>query len=330
MLQTRISNPYSESDYQAAVQALLQGGGGQLNDLFAMRCQWFREQMGEEHHDLLFIPVGHKPYGPILAALAAPSRRVVLLASAETRGQAEVVRESLAEDFSMEIHVIVPTDGLQVADKVQAIYEAAGCPGRVVCDQTGGQKPTTSTLAGLAALNSWQLLYIDSKHDKNLVHSEVALWLPNLFDNFGGLHRWVAEVCVAQGHWRGAESEYRKALETAALTSDLRRKLDWVRAARAFREADFRVFEKALGKRRREFRAALAACGEVPQAFLYWAIRLRLEDGDRLAASALSQSHFQESDARACLSRLRQQWGPTLRRVRPLYLEFARGRSSDG
>lgn len=325
MIVTSTPLPYSEERYSQALDNVRKDPKRDTGQLFAMRCQWFREQMPDDRSDLLFIPVGHRFEGPILAALAAPSNHVMLLASRDTASQAEQVRQALRGDFHLDVHLVNPVSGKSVADKVQALYEGYGCPKRVVCDQTGGQKPTTSTLAGLAALNGWLMLYIDSTHESGLVHSEKPLWLPSLFESFGGIHRLVAEACLSHGSFLAAEAELATALETATLSKTLRQKAREVRSARLFREGDLQRFIASLGPWRKSLSSAIESCQAQPQAYTYWAARCLWQEKNRLAAEALTQRAFGNPDVEAALRAFRADNSTILKQTRPLDQRFGTG-----
>jgi hypothetical protein len=309
VIATTTPQPYSEALYQTQVESCLAGGDQQL--LFAMRCQKFREAMPERASDLLFIPVGKKYQGPILAALAAPSAQVVLLCSNDTLEVGEQIRQALGHEMSLRLERIDPIDGRSVADKVQALHSALGFPTDVVCDQTGGQKPTTSTLAGLAALNDWRLLYINSDHKDGLVCNEEACWLPNLFEAFGGIFRWTAEACARHGAMAAAESELARALETSTASRPLLELRRRVRAGRHFREGDVQGFLRCVGARGKELQAR-------PDVVLYWMVRTLWEEGQRLAAAGLAQQTWGTADVRAALARFRQQNRRAVERARSL------------
>lgn len=298
VIATTTPQPYSESLYQAQVENCLAGGDRDL--LFAMRCQKFREARPERASDLLFIPVGKNYQGPILAALAAPSAQVVLLCSQDTLEVGEQIRRALGQEMALRLERIDPIDGRSVADKVQALHAALGFPGDVVCDQTGGQKPTTSTLAGLAALNDWRLLYVNSEHKKGLVCNEEACWLPNLFEAFGGIFRWTAEACARHGAMAAAESELDKALETSTASRPLLELRRRVQAGRHFREGNLKGFFRCAGAEGKELRSR-------PDVVLYWMVRTLWEEGQRLAAAGLAQQTWGTLDVRTALAKFRQQ-----------------------
>lgn len=293
------------------------------SELFALRCQLFRERIADEPHDLLFIPVGYSHQGPILAALAAPAREIFLLCSPSSWVVGEKIQQALSEDFVIQLLRIDPIDGKDIADKVEAVFESRGCPGRVVCDQTGGQKPTTSTLAGLASLNQWRLLYIDAMTTGRKIHNEVARWLPNLFDAFGGIHRWVAQVCAENGALLAAEKELDRSLEQAARSGQLLRDKKRIRQARLFRQGQVDAFARSLDKRR--WSKELLVLRVEPRALNYWMVRCLWKEGQNLAAEGLSRRSWGSAEAQSSLKRALEQYPLEIRSLKSLDKEFGSG-----
>lgn len=294
------------------------------SELFALRCQMFRDQMSDEDpNDLLFVPVGYSHQGPILAALAAPAREIFLLCSAESWAVGEQIQKALSQEFTVQILRVIPVDGKDIADKVEAVYESRGCPARVVCDQTGGQKPTSSTLAGLASLNEWRLLYIDALTTDRKIHSESVRWLPNLFDAFGGIHRLVARVCAQSGALQAAEKQIDLSLEHAARSGQLLREKKRIRQARLFRQGQVQAFARSLNRRRWSKEQALIA--EEPEALSYWMIQCLWKEGQLLAAEGLSLRTWNSADVQASLKKALEVWPLAIRSLKTLDKEFGRG-----
>ena len=265
----------------------------------------FREQMPEEKQDLLFIPVGHSHEAPILATLTAPAEHIYLLCSRESWDIGGKVMDCLGEEFQMKRVKIDPVDGKDITDKVEAIYETQGCPQRVVIDQTGGKKPTTSTLASLAALNGWRLLYIETVQKDRKIHSESPLWLPNLFDSFGGIHRLVARACARRGALRAAEAELALALEHAAVSGPLLAEQKEVRRANLFRQGEVHKFARALPAKGWSVQRELIV--QEPEALLYWMVRCLWKEGQKLAAEALASRNWGRQDVPSLLAEVRRQ-----------------------
>jgi len=335
VIQTRFPTPYSEADYRAELDRCLEGQGDEAR-LFALRCQRFRERMPDVHCDLLFIPVGKAHQGPIVACLACPARQVVLLCSPETVSVGEQIEESLADDFAFRIVSINPVDGQQVVDVVQAHFQAHGCPEQVVCDQTGGKKPTTSTLAALAAINNWRLLYVDTQHPPRrdrpgvVVSSEEVLWLPNLFDCFGGLHRLVAEACVEGRAFRPALQQLELALETSVASAPLLKRLQRVKLAQRFREGDVGRFLSGLRSQRKRWKSQLEALQTDPTPLQYWMVHTLWREGQKLAASGLAYAIWGHTDVPAALKAYRAQNPALVGLAKPLNEAFGTGFTWNG
>lgn len=290
--------------------------------LFALRCQMFREQMSEERNDLLFIPVGHSHQGPILATLAAPARETYLLCSGESWDTGEEIQRTFAGEFSVHLLKINPVDGKEIADKVQAVFETRGCPTRVVCDQTGGQKPTSSTLAGLASLNQWRLLYIDSTN-KPKIHGETVRWLPNLFETFGGVERLVARACAETGALVAAEKALDRSLEQAARSAGLLQDRKKLRQARRFRQGQVDAFLRSLENTRWSREKSLAR--QFPMALAYWMVRCLWKEGQQLAAEGLCMRIWNTAQLKESLARALEQYPREIRSLKDLDKEYGTG-----
>jgi len=109
VIQTRFSQPFNPDLYQSMLADYL-ADRSDGSELFALRCQMFREQIADEPHDLLFIPVGYSHQGPILAALAAPAREIFLLCSPSSWAVGEKIQQALSEDFALQLLRIDPID----------------------------------------------------------------------------------------------------------------------------------------------------------------------------------------------------------------------------
>lgn len=326
MIQTTHPQSYSDELYQEKLAAWSETGGAEA---FALRCQGLRERTAREKVDLLFIPVGNASRGPVFAILGCPAQEVYLLCSRETRATAEEIRASLAHECSIHLLTIDPTDGKDVADKVEAVFETAGCPRSVVCDQTGGKKPTTSTLAGLAAVNNWSLLYVDTVHQPGRIHHETLLWLPNVFETFGGLHRWVARACAQYGAFAAAEAELEQALATAAISKPILRLRRQVRLARLFREGSPESFLRSLGRGRGSLKTAREAARANPPALMYWIIRCLWRERQKRLAQALARQTWKNDNVSLALKEFARRHAAEIRAVKPLDEEFGSGFSCE-
>lgn len=322
MIQTRYPQPYSEELYQSKLREFL-SDKSDGSELFALRCQMFREQITEEVYDLLFIPVGHTHQAPILAALAAPARQTYLLCSRESWEMGAEIIESLGDEFQLKRLKINPVDGKDIADKVEAIYETQGCPARVVSDQTGGKKPTITTLASLAALNDWRLLYIESTQEQKKIHSEYPLWLPNLFDSFGGIHRLVARRCAELGALEAAQASLQMALTQAAISGPLLAEQKEIRLADLFRRGEVAKFNRALPAR--VWSEHKAVIEQHPEALVYWMVRCLWKQGQKLAAEGLTQRTWGHPNVERMLAEVRQRHSRAVRALKSVDQRYGLG-----
>lgn len=240
MLSTTWPNGYSEAEYQSAVErAPLEDNSFYEREVFARRCQKFRDSEPTIDEDLLFLPVGVQPYGPILISLAVPAKTTVLLYSADTKEGVDKICRALPERHFHPL-LIEPENSRQVAEQVMAAYEVLGGGQRVTCDQTSGRKPTTVALAGLAASNQWRSVYLRAEQkDKLFVHEEL-MEMPSLFEAVGGTHRLTALACIRRGAMAAALDSLDLALERSLGSARLVKLQRQVEGAMLFRQANLK------------------------------------------------------------------------------------------
>jgi hypothetical protein len=288
--------PFDREEYDLAVKSLqdlpeAQAQESYENKIFPMRCQYFRDQE-RAPRELLVMAVGTQANGPILSCLACPSQTVLLLHTNESLPHAEMVATALAGERQFLLRSIDDYKRPQsVHEQVSACYAALGQPSDVVCDVTAGRKPTSAALAGLAALNGWDTIYLDNRMVGKRSTYEEIVPLPSLFDELGSLHLRTADACLAGRAYQAALIELKKGASQSLASLKWQQRLAWTQTAVTFREAQIsRLIPLAkrnlqLNQRQRQ---ALEGLTRDPRPAYYWAARVHIKDGNRLAAEALS------------------------------------------
>ena len=326
MLATHVP-PAQASDgvYDAAVASWLAFSPGKeaiafyRAEVFPRSCQRIRPE-GDSQDRLLFVPIGTQPYAPILAALANPSQIVVALYTKESAEYLSEVIESLEEENPRIEPILVDGyDGSDIVRKVQSAYDTFGQPdpNLVTVDQTGGTKPMSSALAGVAALNRWDLIYIKGKHERQhqgYAHHETLLRLSNPFQQFGGFQRVLALQLAQQGEFAGAARCLREALADSVAGAGYQLHLERFRLAQAYREANCEAVARSLPRLAKRIGAPLpeatrALLSKAPSDYrglLYWMARCLSQEGKALACSSVTRQLGSDgADARKFLSAFR-------------------------
>jgi hypothetical protein len=273
-----------------------QGEAYYRTELFPRSCRRIRALAPEQPVDLLFVPVGTQPYPPILACLGTPSKRVVLLHSARSREYAEEVREALEGEGNRQFHLVLikELDSADMAQKLRSCYDTFGQPpaDRVVCDQTGGNKIMTSTVAGFAALNGWRQVYVQSEFMKNQAGSydEKVLVLPNLFEALGGFNRTLALHLAQEGQFAAATASLKKAMDEALSTGSDEELYHRLRLAGLYRDGKMNQVVKSASKLGKNLNMELPGDSfkllkqDRPSGFYYWVARTLAKEGQAWAA----------------------------------------------
>lgn len=301
ILSTHWPNGYSEREYQRAVEkAQSEDSAFYEREVFARRCQKFRDSEPTIDDDLLFLPVGVQPYGPILICLAVPAKTTVLLYSTDTQEGVDKICRSLPERHFHPI-LIEPENSRQVAERVMACSEVMGGGARVTCDQTSGRKPTTVALAGLAASNNWRSVYLRAEQKDKLFFNEELLEMPSLFEAVGGTHRLTALACIRRGAMSAALDNLDLALERSLGSARLVKLQRQVEGAMLFRQANLKGLSRWLKSNYfrltgQPFSAALQAQVEDwlkdPRPVLHLIIDCLDLEGNRLAARYLESGYW--------------------------------------
>ncbi len=289
-MKTSWPSPYNEDEYQQLVSSLTELNKEAVSQqLFSMRCQYFRERRPEQIDDLLFMPVGKQILGPILTCLASPATQIVLLYTKDTHEPAQQISTVLQDEFSFHLKRIDYLDLIGMVEIVESCYSLLNQPDRIACDLTSGRKPPSCTLAGLAALNNWKAIYLDNKmHLKNAVSSdETLVQLPNLFYRSASAHQMAAEQCLKHGAITAAMDEYQTALEQSLAGRRWVEKLASLEGARRLREGNLEALLQSPTGFSPEQLELLQELKSDPKPFYYWSARCHHAEGNPLAVEAL-------------------------------------------
>ncbi len=301
-IDTRFAAGYQEDQYQKAVAEWIATSDSEQaerlyrSQVFPRSCQRFRELAASEPVKLLFVPVGTQPYAPILACLGTPAAHTVLLHSEDSREHAQEVTTALEGESDFRLILINEWDPIDIARKVQACYDGLGqfANQEVVCDQTGGTKVMTSTLAGFAAVNHWTQVYVKSRFlQKRGSYNEEVVVLSNLFEALGGLNRSLAWRLAALGQFGAAHQALKKAAEESVASGAYDRHLARFRLAQAYREGRLQPIRRSLKSVAKThswsippgLQECLASVTE--HGFLFWVANCRAAEGDAWAAAAI-------------------------------------------
>lgn len=290
----------TDEDYQEVVDRWLSIDSKDLSDkvyeadILPRSCYRMRLQANQSPVDLLLVPVGTQPYAPLMCCLGNPARQTVLLITEESRDCARIVEELFAESRTFLRVLIRANDSGDVVRKVMSVFDTLGQPRDVVCDVTGGTKIMTASLAGIAAMNGWSQVYVDSKFIRNKgSYGENLLTVASVFEHLGGWHTAHAWKLASVGQFGEAAKSLKLALDESVASGKM--KLDFRRflLAQAYREADeatvcrqVRQIAKAHGVTFAPSTLDVLESGDRRGLFLEMARTLAAE-GQRLAASAV-------------------------------------------
>ncbi len=298
----------TEEDYRAVVERWLkledneQRQAFYREELFPRSCYRIRRQAPEDPVSLLLVPVGTQAFAPILACLGTPAEKTVLFYTQESKKFALEVIETFGDSRSFHKVLIDENDTHEIVRKVQSVVDVLGQPKEVTCDVTGGTKPMTATLAGVAAINGWRQVYVRSTFvQQKGSHSEEIVELASFFEALGGWHRVVAEEFAKAGHFEQARIFLQRATEEALASAQDQVRLKRFELAQAYRGAKVdRVLRKVRGVARASRtplpeKTLQAMKIEAREGLYYWIARCLLEEGQELAASAVLGLYLQVS-----------------------------------
>lgn len=226
-------------------------------DVFPLACERLRRlRRGATPAQLAFVPVGTQPYSPILASIANPATRTVLLATDGTLAYADETERALeSADIRFEQRTIGDgTVGPIITRTLLAEYASEGfpAPGSVVVDLTGGRKATAALLGANAALLGFRQSYVEGQPSR--VHpaffvQERFVELSDVRGLVGHDHRQTAVALLRAGAPRPAADHFHDSASLsgyAALDHSLAlaaeglaawQELRWQSAARKLRDA---------------------------------------------------------------------------------------------
>lgn len=295
---SRTYSNFSEESYQAVVREWHELRETEAikefyrTEVFPRSCYRMRLHTPRDRVELLFVPVGTQPYAPIMACLGVPARQTVLLHSGRTRKHAQEVVDAFRGDSdrvfqTVQIEEFDPAD---ISQKVQSNFDVLGQPTDVVCDVTGGTKVMTATLAGMAAINGWDQVYVQSQYDQGYgSHSERLQDVPSVFETMGGWSKGLARRLAALGHFGEASRLLTQAMETSLASGELARDQQHYRMADAYRRGRLSKVKSGAPALARKLGRPLVADAravlqEGPEAgFWYWVCRTLLDEDQALA-----------------------------------------------
>ena len=156
--------------------------------VFPLACERIRRRTSAlPPTRIAFIPVGTQEYSPILAALANPSEKTILLHTKGSLPFAKSAQRALKNRpgaLSL-LDIGDGTDGVRLARAILAEHSAVGLPPgeEVAVDLTGGRKSSTATLGAVATIKGFRQSYIEaqaSQVHKGFFHSERLVYLANV------------------------------------------------------------------------------------------------------------------------------------------------------
>lgn len=190
-------------------------------ELFPLACLSVRLQAADRpRRRLAFIPVGTQPYSPILATLANPADRTVLL---YTEGSKPCLRDLLEsvplQNPSLREFEDDPNPRV-ILEIVESELAWSGRPsvGQVAVDVTSGRKSTVATLGAVAAALGFLQSYLLSSPIPNkpgLHRSPRLVTLPDPGSFWGLRRRETARQLLNAGAFAAAESAFRELAEVS-------------------------------------------------------------------------------------------------------------------
>ena len=190
------------------------------DQVFPLACERMRAVAeSNPRAALAIVPVGTQPYSPILAVLANPADRVVLLHTTGSRDVARDVAAALREDGVTAIFLRPcgdGTEGTRIVEAVEACHHAAGAPPSraVVVDITSGRKATAAVLGAVAAVRGFRQVYIEARPSsahRTFMVDERYVPLVSVRAAIGADRRAEALVLLAEGAFEAAERAFRDA-----------------------------------------------------------------------------------------------------------------------
>lgn len=295
----------TEADYQSVIEEwkAIQDKDASKEfyekEVLPRSCYRIRRQTPDlEPVSLLLVPVGTQPYAPLMVCLGTPAHLTVLLATEKSLPFAHQVRDIYQDTRQFQIQQISETDSGDITQKVQALHSVLGQPKDVLCDITGGTKVMTSTLAGIAALNGWKQIYVNSQFIGNKgSHHEQIITITSPFEHLGGWHRAQARALASAGRFDQAAHSLKAAAEISVASGRLQLDIKHYELAFLYRSADLVKLRRLLPSAAKKLKLSLPdttwhALAEGPrQGFDYWVASTHHRERQPLAAvGALSRS----------------------------------------
>ena len=287
----------TDDDYLGFVQRWLSIDSKELADqvyeadVLPRSCYLMRLQAVEKPVDLLLVPVGTQPYAPLMSCLGKPAQQTVLLMTAESRDSAMRVEEVFAGSRRFLKVLISANDSGDIVRKTMSVFDTVGQPRNVVCDVTGGTKIMTATLAGLAAMNGWRQVYVDSKFIRNKgSHSERLLSVTSAFEHLGGWHSAQAWKLASVGQFGEAAKSLKAAIEESVAGRQMRLTRRRFQLAQKYREADLDAVCRSVTSVAKDNGVAFSDStlavlrGEDRRGLSYWVAKTLEAEGQKLAA----------------------------------------------
>ncbi len=185
-------------------------------ELFPLACLSVRMQAADRpRRRLAFIPVGTQPYSPILATLANPADRTVLLYTEGSRACLQALLESVPlENPSLREFKDDPNPRV-ILEIVESELAWSGRPSadQVAVDVTSGRKSTVATLGAVAAALGFlqsSLLSGPIPGKPHLHRSPRLVTLPDPGSFWGLRRRETARQLLKAGAFAAAESAFRE------------------------------------------------------------------------------------------------------------------------
>ncbi|MEJ5170860.1 MAG: hypothetical protein WHU10_07725 [Fimbriimonadales bacterium] len=186
-------------------------------ELFPLACLSVQRQAElRARRKLAFIPVGTQPYSPILAVLANPAERTVLLHTPGSRAFLHDVLESVPVEQPSLREFDEEPNPLLILDIVESELAWTGRPTRdqVAVDVTSGRKSTVATLGAVAAAMGFIQSYLLSSPipgKPNLHRAPRLVTLPDPGSFWGLRQREAARQLLQAGAFAAAEATGRSA-----------------------------------------------------------------------------------------------------------------------
>ena len=308
----------TEQDYQEMVARWLEINDIHESDRYYQAevlprsCYRMRISAPERASELLIVPVGTQPYAPLICCLGNPSDLTLLIMTEGSRTCADQVESCFQGERRFHKVLVSESDSGDIVRKVMASYDVFGQPQDVVCDVTGGTKIMTASLAGIAAVNGWRQVYVQSAQIRNKgSHSERIIAVSSVFEHLGGWHASQAWKLASVGQFAEAARLLGLAADQSVGSAQMRRDVKRFHLAQAFRDGDVKKVCHGVVSVARTHGVALPAATlhVVSQAdhrgLQLWAARTLFEEGQKLAAVGLLSRLGVESDVAGLGHRLR-------------------------